>query len=73
MTTFPDKDPAAAPRLDGHGGGEASPGYPQVPGTTSPDATALPSAEPPGVGPHPPAPADGSGAAAGILLELALS
>jgi len=73
MTTFPDKDPAAAPRLDGNGGGEASPGYPQVPGTISSDATALPSAEPPGVGPHPPAPADGSGAAAGILLELALS
>jgi len=73
MTTIPDKDPAVAPRLDGHGGGEDSPGYPQVPGTTSPDAKALPSAEPPGVGPHPPASADGSGAAAGILLELALS
>jgi hypothetical protein len=77
MTTFPDSDPATAPRPDGPGGDQDALESPQVPDVTSPEAATPPTEEHPADQPGgtPPAPAhpNGAAAAAGSLLELALT
>ena len=77
MTTFPDSDPAAAPRPDGPGGDQDALESPQVPDVTSPEVATPPTEDKPSDQPGgtPPAPADpnGSAAAAGSRLELALT
>jgi hypothetical protein len=77
MTPYPDSDPAAAPRPDGPGGDQDALESSQVPDVTSPEASTQPTEEKPSDQPGgtPPSSADANGAAAaaGNLLELALS
>jgi len=77
MTSFPDSDPAAAPRPDGPGGDQHALESPQVADATSPEAGTPPSedkpSDRPGGTPLSSADPNGAAAAAGSLLELALS